>query len=282
MIADSHCHAWRHWPYSTAVPDPRSRGDIGALLWEMDVNDIAFAAVVCARIGGGRDGEGYPNSDNNEYVCAAVADHPGRLTAWVDVDSMWSDEYHTPGAPERLQRSLDREGVTGFALYLRAGNDGWLRTEEADRFFAVAARAGVIASISCGAEWLHDLAALANRHPSLPVLLHHLGQPMKGAGAVEAIATVPNVGLKVSGFSYFVDEPWEYPYARLFPMLRRLCDAFGAERLYWGSDFPASRGALTYRQSIEVVRTHASFLSPTEKDAVLGGNLLELLAGRRA
>ena len=40
MIADSHCHAWRRWPYDKSVPDPDHRGSIEALLYEMDTHDV--------------------------------------------------------------------------------------------------------------------------------------------------------------------------------------------------------------------------------------------------
>src|SRR5690348_1260468 len=59
MIVDSHCHAWRTWPYEPPVPDPTSRGMVEQLLWEMDQNGVEKAVVICARI--------EHNPDNNDY-----------------------------------------------------------------------------------------------------------------------------------------------------------------------------------------------------------------------
>ena len=50
MIVDSHCHAWRTWPYQPPVPDPEGRGTVEQLLFEMDGAGVDRAAVVCARI----------------------------------------------------------------------------------------------------------------------------------------------------------------------------------------------------------------------------------------
>ena len=53
-------------------------------------------------------------------------------------------------------------------------------------------------------------------------------------------------------------------------------DLFSASRLVWGSDMPNVERFCTYRQSLDYVRRHCAFLSATEKDAVLGGNIAEL------
>src|SRR6185312_1130618 len=116
-IWDAHAHAWRRWPYDVGVPDPDTRGSADALLREMDANGVERTAVVCARIGGGRDGDGYANDDNNDYVADAVRRHPDRLIAWVDVDSMWSDEHHVPGSAARLRAALERAEARGFTHY---------------------------------------------------------------------------------------------------------------------------------------------------------------------
>ena len=50
MIVDSHCHAWRRWPYQPPVPDPESRGLVEQLLWEMDRHGVDRAAVVDAAL----------------------------------------------------------------------------------------------------------------------------------------------------------------------------------------------------------------------------------------
>ena len=284
MIADAHCHAWRRWPYATAVPDPDTRGSVEALLFEMDTHEVAHAAVVCARIGGGAGGAGARNDDNNDYVAAAVARHPDRLTAWVDVDCAWRAEYHTAGATGRLIDAVDRYGARGFTHYVQPDNDGWLRTESAAEFFAAAAARTVVASLAMGAAWFADLSEIAAAHPTLPILLHHLSHPRLDTpyyegdvAALLELARQPNVGVKVSGFNYNAALSWEYPYPQAQQLFRRIHAAFGAERLYWGSDFPASRDQLTYTQSIEVVRGHAADLPAPALDLILGGNLDRLL-----
>lgn len=283
MIVDTHCHAWRRWPYDVSVPDPDSRGSIQSLLWEMDRNGVNHAAVVCARIGGGNGGAGFSNDGNNAYVTDAAARYPQRITAWVDVDCVWRRDHHAPDSTQRLREIVDRTDARGFTHYVGAGNDGWLRSDDGRAFFAEAERRGLVASLAFGSEWYEDLATVARDHPGLPILLHHMGNPSQGQqrqadiDRLLALAVHDNVGVKVSGFNYNSEHRFDYPYPRGQELFRVIHDSFGPSRLYWGSDFPASRDDLTYRQSIEVLRTHATFLDPDDLDAVLGTNAARLL-----
>ncbi len=283
MIFDSHCHAWRRWPYDLAVPDPESRGSAEALLYEMDANGVDRAALVCARIGGGAGGDGFANDDNNDYGAAFARAHPDRVVALVDVDCVWRPEHHTAGAAERLVDEVERTGAVGFTHYVTPENDGWFRTDDAHAFFAAAADRGLIASLAVSAPWFDDLRALAVENPSLPVLIHHMSHPGTPAAleALLALADVPSIGVKISGFNYLAEERWDYPYPRSQAVFRSIAQAFGPDRLYWGSDFPASRDDLTYRQSLEVVRSHAEGPDAAALAALLGDNLAALVAAPR-
>ncbi len=281
--ADAHCHAWERWPYDLAAPDAATRGSVDALLYEMDRNDIDVAAVVCARIGGGRGGAGHANDDNNDYVASAARRHPDRLVAWVDVDSTWSPDYHTTEASQRLKREVGRVGASGFAHYVGPENDGWLARDEGVEFLAAAAELGLIASISATPDWLRDVRSAALQVPTLPILLHHMGLPMESRAdpgtldEIMACAEVPNIGIKVSGFHYNAAQWWNFPHIDVDDLFRQLVVNFGVERLLWGSDFPAARDHVTYRQSMENVRRHENLVGPEGLGAIMGGNLLRLL-----
>lgn len=283
MIVDTHCHAWRRWPYDVTVPDPNTRGSIESLLYEMDRSGVDHAAVVCARIGGGAGGAGFSNEDNNDYVLDAGRRHPDRITAWIDVDCAWRPDHHSPGAADRLRRALEETGATGFTHYVGADNDGWMRSDDGREFFAVAAEAGAVASIAAGPAWLEDLGDIASEHPGLQILVHHMSHPSKGAdrerdiAALAELARHPSLGVKISGFNYNSERAWDYPYPDSIALFGRILDAFGDQRLYWGSDFPASRDDLTYRQSLEVVRAHCASAGDAAVSAILGGNAARLL-----
>jgi L-fuconolactonase len=289
MIFDGHCHVWPRWPDDPQVPDPTQRGSLESLLYEMDANDVERAAIVCARAGRA-GGPSTSNDDNNEHVAAAVALHRDRLVMLADVDGLWCpEEYHTRGASQRLREAVDRYGLTAFTHYVNEHNDGWFLSDDGMEFFGTAAELGLVVSLGLPPTWQSDLRQVAIAFPSLPLLVHHLGfAPMTTTtferdfqGVLDS-ANLPNIYVKVSGFQYSLREHWDYPYpevhARIF---QPLLAAYGVDRLIWGSDFPAARASLTYRQSLEVVRTHAEGLDARALEQVLGGNVENLLAHPR-
>jgi len=289
LIFDSHCHAWRNWPYDPRVPDLQSRGSVDSLLWEMDENGVDRAAVVCARMGR-EAGEASANDDKNEYVAAAAAAHPNRLVMIADVDGLWCPrEHHKPGAAARLRAAVERYSLSAFTHYVNEDSDGWFAGDEGLEFFGTAAELGVIASLGMSPSWQPDLRRVALACPTMPILVHHQGmarlhQPTFDAdlAAVLANADLPNVFVKVSGFHYLARQAWQYPYPEVHErVLRPLLDAYTPQRLLWGSDFSAARPYVTYRQSLEVVRTHLGGLSSADMNLILGDGLDDLMRIRR-
>ena len=274
-ILDSHCHAWRVWPYAPLVPDETSRGTIDQLVYEMDVHGVEQAAVVCAAIEN--------NPDNVEYVSFARSRYTGRLHVIADLDCTWHETYHRPGSADRLRALADRYELAGFTHYLGRDNDGWLASEEASQLLTVAEERGLLVSLAGSPVWQDDLRVLARRHPGVPILCHHLGGASVGAdpaglrSLIESVSC-PNIYIKASGFHYASPRGWDYPWPEGTELFRQIFEAFGPDRLCWASDFPASTRYTTYRQSLEVIRTHCDFLSASDLEAILGGTLQGILS----
>lgn len=272
-MIDMHCHAWEHWPYQPSVSDPKEHGSVGQLLDQMDQHEVERAAIVAACID--------HNPTNNDYVASAVERHPDRLVHIADIDSMWSAQYHQPGAAERLTALVERFEPRGITHYVRPENDGWLRTSEADEFFGAAADHGLFVSLSCKPSWQEDLRHVAAKHPTVQILCHHLAglrtsSTVDDVDAVLASANCSNISVKISGFHYAAESAWEFPYTLAHQLTRRLVDAFGASRCLWGSDFPVAKKHLTYRQSFEMVASQLD-LTAAERALILHGSASALL-----
>jgi L-fuconolactonase len=278
MIIDSHCHAWHIWPYQPAVPDPRSRGQVEQLLHEMDQHQVQQAVLVCAQI--------THNPNNNVYIARAVARHPTRLLQVVDLDSVWSKTYHTPGGALRLRKMAAAWPIRGFTHYLHEAEDGsWLLSEDGQTIFAAAAELGLLASLSCYPHQLPAIRKIAERFEQVPVLLHHLGHPTRGSGTlpenlaeIVRCARIPNITIKLSGFAYAAQQAWDFPYRPVQEIVKAEYQAFGPQRMCWGSDYPVVRFSMTYRQALEAFRAHCDFVEPAEQEWILGKTLAGLLA----
>ncbi|MEO6998557.1 MAG: amidohydrolase family protein [Terracoccus sp.] len=282
-IIDAHAHAWRRWPYQPPVPDPASRGHLDQLRFEMAASGVDEAVIVCAAIGG--------NDDNLAEVADDLDRHPidhGRFHLVADVDCPWHSTHHRPGAADRVRRAADRFELAGITHYVGEIDDGWLDSAEGDAFVAAIVERDLILSLSAGVAWHGSVARLARRHPSLPVLMHHLGLARAAVptdeevDSVVRLAQVPSILVKLSGLHYVATQPWRFPYGASHGLLGRLVDAFGPDRLCWGSDFPAARAHVTYQQSLEVIRAeHSGLFGHDGMSAVLGGTADEVLRTRR-
>ena len=277
MIVDSHTHAWRRWPYEPTVPDSDSRGTIEQLLHEMNLHGVDRALLICARI--------ELNGDNNEYGYKCAQRYPDRIIQFADLDCSWAKTYHTNGAADRLIAATEKYGLKGYTHYLRGDDDHWFFSAEGRRFFQVTADLGLIASIAISPNQQVSLRKIAQEFPSVPFICHHMGgartselAPYPKLKEVLASAKVPNIYLKLSGFSYVSEVPWDYPYADTHWIVRAIYEHYGPKRLCWGSDYPVVRSYMTYQHALEAFRTHCKFISQVDKGEILGDSLQRLLA----
>src|SRR6266849_6084247 len=98
MIVDSHCHAWRYWPYEPPVPDPFSRPAVEQLLFEMDQCGVQEAVLVAARID--------HNPDNNDYVAYCARRFPDRRYQLPTSTACRRPHITPPGAAEHLAEAV--------------------------------------------------------------------------------------------------------------------------------------------------------------------------------
>ncbi len=275
-MVDGHTHVWATWPYRPGVPDPQTRGSAENLLQEMDSSGVDHALVVSAEIDGA--------AGSNDHGASVVAQHPGRFSQLVDLDSHFGPDYHRPGSADRLRAVVDRYAPVGVSHYLAAEDDGWLGSTEGDAFLAAAEEAEVVVNLAARPVWGPAIRGAARRHPGVTILLNHLGTVMLHPGGLEEglrlvvdDEALPNLVVKVSGWAYGTDRPWDYPYADRLAVVRRFHEAWGPDRLAWGSDWPSLLPHHSYRQGRELLTEHATFLNPEELDKVMGGTLARVL-----
>ena len=169
-----HTHVWATWPYRPGVPDPQTRGSVENLLHEMDASGVDHAVVVSTEIDGA--------AGNNDHGASVVAQHPGRFSQLVDLDSHFGPDYHRPGSADRLRAVVDRYAPVGVSHYLAAEDDGWLGSTGGDAFLAVAEEAGVVVNLAARPVWGPAIRGAARRHPGVTILLNHLGTVMLHPG----------------------------------------------------------------------------------------------------
>jgi predicted TIM-barrel fold metal-dependent hydrolase len=96
-----------------------------------------------------------------------------------------------------------------------------------------------------------------------------------GIGDTVALAKYPNVSVKVSASPGLSREA--YPYRDVAVHLKRVFDAYGPQRSYWGTDLTNTYARGSYRQRISHFTEELSFLSDSDKDWVMGRAILQRL-----
>ncbi|NQW17163.1 MAG: amidohydrolase [Chloroflexi bacterium] len=126
---------------------------------------------------------------------------------------------------------------------------------------------GILVELHIGSDFALSARRLIEAFPNTPVLIDHLAEPHTANGVEFAhvldLANLDNVYMKLSGLNHFkTDEPL---YESALPFTRVVSDAFGADRMVWGSGSPI------------IVETHLAHWSESERAKVLGENLKSLL-----
>ena len=125
---------------------------------------------------------------------------------------------------------------------------------------------------------LEEGIAFVRRVTDTKVVIDHIAKPSIRTGEIKewakhmkAMAQFPNVVCKVSGMVTEADlASWKYE--DLAPYLEVVLEAFGANRLLYGSDWPVCLVAATYDAQFSMIQRFVSPLSDSEKKAILGGN----------
>jgi L-fuconolactonase len=122
------------------------------------------------------------------------------------------------------------------------------------------------------------------------VLISHLGNPgtqdsPPSRAQVSAVldpllslSDARHIGVKLSGLYDMSSPSHGFPHVIARPFIDRVADAFGTERLYWGSDFSPALDHVSFAQTIHAVSDLP--WSDAERSAVMGGNLRRIVAGR--
>lgn len=123
----------------------------------------------------------------------------------------------------------------------------------------------------CGGAILPHVEAAARRHPGLKITIDHFGAATMRPGLVQSpglleLARLPNMALKLTGGPGYFNEPYSVP--SLSGEVRRLYDAFGPERLFWGTD--VIRMKLSWRECITVYTEYMPWLSSRDRGLIMG------------
>lgn len=212
--------------------------------------------------------------DRNDVVLAAVQKYPGRFGV------MGRLALDKPESREKIAGWRDTPGMLGirqsfhtpeFRRMLASGGTDW--------FWPAAEAAGIPLYVFCPGL-LGEMADIARSHPALRITFSHfslatgadVGELNTVAEKLQELAKYPNLAVTASALPCHASEPFPFPSLR--EPLRKVIEAFGANRVFWGSDL--TRLPCTYKEVVDFGKG-LDFLSPEELEQVMGAGLMTWL-----
>ena len=266
LITDAQVHVWKantpDRPWRAGEKSHRAVPlEVPELLREMDAAGINRAVLVPPFLDGER----------NDLALAAAAEHPDRFAVMGRVD------LEDPASAGKIPGWRKQPGMLGFRYsFHRPAIASLLAEDRVNWLWEGCEKAGVPIMVHVEHPVLYQVDRVAARYPGLKLALCHMSIPMrkkddeafKDLDKLLALAKRPNVSVKVSALPCYTNET--YPYRGLHPHVRRVYDAFGARRMFWGSDFSRLPAHATYRQTLEMFTKEMSWLSAADLEWIMG------------
>ncbi len=208
-----------------------------------------------------------PNA--NELAVEAARQHPDRFAI------LGNFPLDNPESRGLLDGWKKRPGMLGLRFtFLQPHQQTWPTDGTIDWLWPAAERAGLPVAL-LAANFLPKIGQVAERHPGLKLIIDHLGRrsPAETGEAawdnlpeMLALAKHPNVAIKATGAPSYSGET--YPFRNLHDKLRRIYDAFGPARMFWGTDI--TRMPCSYRQCVTMFTDELPWLKGRDQELVMG------------
>jgi L-fuconolactonase len=268
MKIDSHQHFWRYDAVRGAwVTDSMAvlRRDFlpEHLAAELSPNGIDASIAVQA-----------DQSESETMFLLDLAEKNRRIAGvvgWVDLLS--------PRVGERLEYFSRFSKLRGFRHIAQSEpDDRFLAREDFVKGVAQLRAFGFTYDILIYPKQLPAAIELVASLPEQRFVVDHIAKPeikskktVPWAAQMKEIAQHKNVFCKLSGMVTEAD--WKHWKVDDFkPYLDAVFDAFGADRLMFGSDWPVCLLAATYRQVKQLIEEFVKGFSPSDKEKIFGCN----------
>lgn len=232
---------------------------------EVFLSNMDYAQVSAAVIT-----QEYIDGIQNDYLSDVAKRHPHRFL----VCGMC--EFRRPGYLEQAQELIARGfraiKIPAQRLLLKEGRV-MLNCEEMMQMFRLMEQQGILLSIDLadGATQVPEMEEVIAECPRLKIAIGHFGMVTRPQWEEQIkLARHPGVMIESGGITWLFNEEF-YPFRGAIRAIRRAAELVGMEKLMWGSDYPRTITAITYRMSYDFVSKSAE-LTDSEKALFLGEN----------
>lgn len=282
-IIDAHAHLWLRQETVvnglpiTPLPNGRSSfmGEERQMLppfmidgknsAEIFLSNMDYAQVSAAVIT-----QEFIDGDQDEYLEEVQRQYPDRFIVCGLCDFR-RDDYMSQ-AQDLHNRGFKALAIPGHRLFLPEGRV-WLNTPEKMELFRFMEEHNMILSIALaeGDTQVGEMEEIIQEYPKLKIAIAHFGM-VTADNWLEQIklARYQNVMVESGGITWLFNSEF-YPFKGAIRAIREAADTVGWDKLMWGSDYPRTITAITYRMSYDFI-TKSPELTHAQKAAFLGEN----------
>lgn len=206
----------------------------------------------------------------NDYLMEVAHRYPDRFL----VCGMC--EFRKPGflshAKELLDKGFRAIKIPAQRLLLKEGRV-MLTSDEMMQMFHLMEQQHAILSIDLadGDTQVAEMEEIIQECPKLKIAIGHFGMVTRPDWEEQIkLARHPNVCIESGGITWLFNDEF-YPFRGAVRTIRRAADLVGIDKLMWGSDYPRTITAITYRMSYDFI-TKSKELTEEEKARFLGLN----------
>lgn len=282
-IIDAHAHLWLKqdtvvdgWPIKT-LENGRSMfmGEVRQMVPPFMVDGVNSAEVFLsnmdyAQVSAAVITQEFIDGIQNDYLQAVAQRYPNRF--FVCGMCEFRKPNFLPHAKELLDNGFRAIKIPAQRLLLPEGKVS-LTNDEMMQMFALMEEKGAILSIDLadGDMQVGEMKEIAQTFPNLKIAIGHFGMVTRQGWEEQIkLARYKNVFIESGGITWLFNDEF-YPFRGAIEAIRQAAALVGMEKLMWGSDYPRTITAITYRMSYDFV-LKSNELTPEEKAMFLGKN----------
>lgn len=280
-IIDSHSHLWLRQdtvvdgqPIKT-LHDGRSLffGEEVQMLppWLIDGRNSAevfLSNMNYAQVGAAVVVQEIIDGQQNDYLLTVQQQYPDRFFCMGMPEFRFGNDYLDEAV------SLIARGFRGLAIPGHRLTDIPLNSPRMMQLFEEMERRDVVLSICLADDerQIAEMAEVIQQCPRLRVAIGHFGLVTTSNWRKQILLAreSENVRIESGGITWLYNSEF-YPYPSAVRSIREAADMVGMDKLMWGSDYPRTITAITYRMSYDFI-SKSSELSETDKALFLGEN----------
>ena len=282
-IIDAHSHLWLH--QDTEVNGEKIKtlengqslfmGEVRQMLPPFMIDgrnsaEVFLANMNYAQVGAAVVTQEYIDGIQNDYLLEVMEKYPDRFF----VCGMC--EFRKPGfleqAKELISKGFKAIKIPAHRLELKSGRV-LLNSPEMMDMFRLMEKHNIILSIDMaeGDTQIGEMEDIIAECPNLKIAIGHFGMVTKPDWQKQILlARHKNVMIESGGITWLFNDEF-YPFKGAIKAIREAADLVGYEKLMWGSDYPRTITAITYKMSYDFI-TKSEEILESDKRLFLGLN----------